>query len=101
MEFERDVERYLVDSIESRGGLCWKFTSPGRQGVPDRWCTLSGVDFFVELKCKNGRLAKVQQYQIDQMQRRGVRVFIAWSKADVDKLIGVVTLPGGRTRDDL
>jgi len=101
MEFERDVERYLVDSIESRGGLCWKFTSPGRQGVPDRWCTLYGVQFFVELKCKNGRLAKVQQYQIDQMQRRGVRVFIAWSKADVDKLIESIAMLGRSKKYDL
>ena len=33
---ERDVERLLVRAAEARGGLAWKFVSPGHTGVPDR-----------------------------------------------------------------
>ncbi|WP_305150966.1 VRR-NUC domain-containing protein [uncultured Dubosiella sp.] len=87
MEYEREVERYLKDRIEAEGGLCWKFTSPGTQGVPDRWCVLKGMQFFVELKRAHGRLSKVQKFQIDQLQERGVTVYVIRSKTDVDDLI--------------
>ena len=33
---ESNVELYLVNKINSIGGLAMKFTSPGLSGVPDR-----------------------------------------------------------------
>jgi len=33
---ERDIELKLRDAVKAVGGLCWKFTSPGTSGVPDR-----------------------------------------------------------------
>ena len=33
---EKQVEQKLVAAVKSKGGVCWKFTSPGTAGVPDR-----------------------------------------------------------------
>lgn len=48
---ERDIERALVRRVKALGGLCEKFTSPGRRSVPDRIVTLPGGRIiFVEVK---------------------------------------------------
>ena len=33
---ESEIERRLVQQVRKHGGLCYKFTSPGNPGVPDR-----------------------------------------------------------------
>ncbi|MDV6239876.1 VRR-NUC domain-containing protein, partial [Trueperella bernardiae] len=35
---EHAIEQHLKKAVEAIGGLCWKFTSPGTAGVPDRIC---------------------------------------------------------------
>lgn len=63
MDRERDVEKWLKKEIEGLGGEFWKFTSPGRDGVPDRIAIFpDGRIVFVELKTERGRLSKVQAY---------------------------------------
>ena len=44
---ESNVELYLVNKINSIGGLAMKFTSPGLSGVPDRLILYRGLAFFV------------------------------------------------------
>ena len=48
---ERDVENALIKRVKTLGGLCEKFTSPGRRSVPDRLVSLPDCHIiFVELK---------------------------------------------------
>ena len=48
---ESTIEKRLKRGIEALGGLCEKFTSPGRRSVPDRLVSLPGGRIvFVELK---------------------------------------------------
>lgn len=48
---ESTIEKRLRKGIEALGGLCEKFTSPGRRSVPDRLVSLPGGRIvFVELK---------------------------------------------------
>lgn len=48
---EKDIEKAFVRRVKALGGLCEKFTSPGRRSVPDRLVTLpDGRIIFVELK---------------------------------------------------
>lgn len=39
---EQAIEQHLKKAVEAIGGLCWKFTSPGTAGVPDRICIHHG-----------------------------------------------------------
>ena len=51
MILEKDIEQALVRRVKALGGMCEKFTSPGRRSVPDRIVTLpNGRIIFVELK---------------------------------------------------
>jgi hypothetical protein len=59
---ERDVEALLVKLVTERGGLCEKFTSPGRRNVPDRIVTWPwGQVDFVELKAPGKRPTEAQE----------------------------------------
>jgi len=59
---EKDVENTLVRRVKSLGGLCEKFTSPGRRSVPDRIITMppNGQIIFVELKRPGGKPTDAQ-----------------------------------------
>jgi len=78
---EKEIERRLVQMVKQRGGLCYKFVSPANPGVPDR-IIITPTDhvIFVELKTEIGRLAKIQQWQVSEMRKRGadVRVVKGW-----------------------
>lgn len=72
---ESTVETRLVRGVRKLGGLCYKFTSPGNPGVPDRIVILpDGRTIYVELKTEIGRLAKIQRWQLEEMRKRGADV---------------------------
>ncbi len=72
---ESTIEARLVKLVRSRGGLCYKFVSPGNPGVPDRIViTPDGRTIYVELKTEVGRLAAIQKFQHDEMRKRGAEV---------------------------
>lgn len=72
---ESTIESRLVRMVRERGGLCYKFVSPGNPGVPDRIViTPDGRTVYVELKTEIGRLANIQQWQIAEMRKRGADV---------------------------
>lgn len=81
---EKEIERRMCEMIRKRGGLTFKFTSPGNVGVPDRLIiTPTGVVWFVELKTETGRLSKIQKCRIAELEKQGanVRVVYGWDAA--------------------
>jgi len=65
---ERDIEAAFVKRVQKLGGLCEKFTSPGRKSVPDRLVTMPGGKIiFVELKRPG---AKPTEGQLRDHQKR-------------------------------
>ena len=69
MTLERDVERALIARVKRLGGMCEKFTSPGRRSVPDRLITLpGGVVVFVEVKRPGAKPTVLQER--DHQRRR-------------------------------
>ena len=64
---EAVVERYFKKRCESEGFLCYKFTSPGTDGVPDRVIIGHGLTVFVELKAPGEKPRKLQVHTFDEM----------------------------------
>lgn len=72
---ESTIEARLVRMVRDRGGLCYKFVSPGNPGVPDRIIiTPDGRSVYIELKTEIGRLANIQKWQLEEMRKRGADV---------------------------
>ena len=86
---ERDIERHLVEMCRAQGWLCWKFTSPGTAGVPDRIILAdNGYHCFVELKTPQGKLSRLQIEIHKRLRDRGHEVYTINSKYQVRELVG-------------
>lgn len=92
---EKEIERRMVQTIKQRGGLCLKFISPSNPGVPDRIViTPQGRIIFVELKTETGLLTKIQEWQINELRKRGVDVRVIKGLGAVKEFIEEV-MPHG------
>lgn len=88
---EEKVEAYLVRRVEECGGLCDKFVSPGKRGVPDRIVTWPRDGWaqihFIEVKTLGGKLKPWQLLDHEQRRVRGCHVRVLWTKKMVDDYI--------------
>ncbi|MBC2207428.1 VRR-NUC domain-containing protein [Listeria booriae] len=84
---ESKVEEYLREQVKKRGGLCWKFTSPGTRGVPDRIVMLNNRVAFVETKAPSKGLRKLQEKRKAQIETQGHWHITIDSKEKVDNLM--------------
>lgn len=67
---ERDIEKELKEAVEASGGLCYKWISPGNNGVPDRIVILPGGEIcFVELKTATGQVSPIQRAQLRKLAK--------------------------------
>ena len=86
---EANLEKYFKKRVEALGGICWKLTSPGRRGVPDR--LVAHIHFpspiMVELKSKSGKLSIHQRKAISRLTAAGVMVLVLDSIKAVDDFV--------------
>ena len=88
---EREIERKLVNAVKERGGICWKFTSPGTAGVPDRIVLMpKGRIAFVETKAPGETMRPLQEKRKRQLESLGFKVFCLDSIEDIPKLISEI-----------
>lgn len=87
METEKQVEAHLKKRIEDRGGIAYKFISPGRDSVPDRICVLPGFIVFVECKGEGGKPTPKQHRELTRLGKLKMNVFVVDSRAGVDRLM--------------
>jgi hypothetical protein len=85
---ERDVERKLVKAVKHNGGVCWKFTSPGTAGVPDRIILMPGCRIaFVEVKKPGEKPRPLQLSRHRLIRQLGFKVFVLDNTADIPKIM--------------
>lgn len=74
---ESALEQKIVERVKAKGGLCFKWVSPGVSGVPDRIAILPGGRvIFIEVKrpgIDDGRSAR-QKRVATQLISRGCTV---------------------------
>lgn len=88
---ESRIEAGLVRLVRERGGLCYKFVSPGNPGVPDRIVVApSGRTIYVELKTEAGRLTAIQEWQHGELRKRGADVRTLYGPSEVRAFVGEV-----------
>lgn len=81
---ERDIEQYLVEQVEARGGQAHKIKFIGRRGAPDRLVIFPGVTWVIELKQPDGRMS---YHQKEFRAALPISAWYAslWSIEDVDR----------------
>lgn len=85
---ERDIEAYLVTRCRRVGALCYKWTSPGHAGVPDRICVFpSGQLVFVELKAPGKKPTHAQLREHARLREYKQKVVVIDSIESVEELL--------------
>ena len=80
---EHAIEQALKTAVQTAGGLCWKLTSPGVVGVPDRLCLKNGRAVFVEVKAPGCKPRPIQNRRIRQLRDHGFTVLV------IDRVDGI------------
>lgn len=90
---ESQIEKWLGKQLRMMGCLYYKFVSPGTDGVPDRIIiTPDGAIVFVELKTTDGKLSRMQQYQIGRIRKHNCIVWVSHGIEDARQLVEVVRI---------
>ena len=85
---ESFIEEKLTKAVKQNGGVCWKFTSPGIAGVPDRIILMpKGRIAFVEVKAPNQKPRPLQLSRHKLLRRLGFQVYVREALEDIDKII--------------
>ena len=82
---EKEVEKYLCETVGRIGGTAFKFTSPMNRGVADRVvCLPGGTVWFIEVKAPDGRLTALQERFGQRMKELGQNYAVLYTKEEVD-----------------
>lgn len=74
---EKVIEKKLVQSVKSAGGIALKFVSPGFDGMPDRIVLIpDGHIGFVEVKAPGEKPRPLQIARHALLRRLGFKVYI-------------------------
>lgn len=74
---EHLIEAQLVKLCKARGWLCWKLTSPGVRGVPDRLVLRQGCSAeFVEVKAPGEKPTPQQERRHAELRALGFMVSV-------------------------
>ena len=85
---EKEIERKLVVTIKSAGGIAPKFVSPGFAGMPDRLLLLpDGHMAFAELKAPGQRPRPLQLSRHRLLRKLGYKVYVI---DDVNEIGGIL-----------
>ena len=74
---EKALEKKLVQSVKSAGGIALKFASPGFDGMPDRIVLIpDGHIGFVEVKAPGEKPRPLQMARHRLLRRLGFKVYV-------------------------
>ncbi len=69
---EQDIQRKRIKELESLGYYVIKLMKTNKNGIPDLVAVKPGDNvLFSEIKTKRGRLSKLQQYRIKELNGIG------------------------------
>ena len=73
---EKTIEYKLKSAVKNMGGIAFKFTAPGINGVPDRLVLLpDGKLAFIELKAPGKEMRPLQVHRKRQLEQLGFSVY--------------------------
>lgn len=87
---ERAVEKMLVEGVKRVGGLCWKWVSPGRAGVPDRIVIVKSAVWFVEVKASGGKERPLQKAVRSMLEKVGAKCRVVIGADGVEEFLDEV-----------
>jgi Holliday junction resolvase len=74
---EQQIQTKKIKDLEAQGYYVIKLINTNKNGIPDLIAIPPNSDvLFVEVKRPEGKLSKLQDYRVKELQEHGVRVEI-------------------------
>ena len=71
---EQQIQSKRIKELESEGYYVLKLIKTNKNGIPDLLAIAPGADvLFSEVKTKSGRLSKLQNYRLKELEKHGVK----------------------------
>ena len=91
---EKQIESKVIKKAKELGFLTYKFSSPSNRGVPDRiFISPHGEVFFIEFKSTKGKLTKLQEKVIKDIEHYNVEVYVIDNVEDGLNLLALLKTP--------
>jgi len=88
---EKKMECKLKSAVKNMGGIAFKFTAPGINGVPDRLVLLPhGKIAFIELKAPGRKMRPLQVRRKRQLERLGFLVYCIDSAEQIGGVLDAI-----------
>ena len=85
---ERDIEKRFKKAVAKAGGVSYKWSSPGRRGVPDQVVLFPGGKVgFVEIKRPGGQATRLQAYVGEALVELGFVWVVVSCDNEIDSAI--------------
>lgn len=89
---ESKVQSKVMKWLKVNNYWAMKVVVANRAGIPDVIaCSPSGLFVAIELKYGPGKPSKLQEYNIEEIKKRGGIAFVAWSIEDVEAVLCKLT----------
>lgn len=76
---ESDIQRQIIDYLESLGWYVVKIIQTTKNGWPDLQAHKNGHTIFIEVKTAKGKVSELQKYRHEQLTNHGFFVIISTS----------------------
>ena len=74
---EQQYQKKLIDEYESAGWYVVKLIKTNKNGIPDLICLRHDeIPLFIEVKAKNGKVSKLQEFRIKELTELGFKAEI-------------------------
>ncbi len=71
---EQQIQKKRIDQLEKDGYYVIKLVKTNKNGIPDVLAIPANADvLFSEIKTKSGRLSKIQEYRLRELEKYGFR----------------------------
>ena len=88
---EKTIEHKLKSAVKNMGGIAFKFTAPGINGVPDRLVLLPyGKLAFIELKAPGKDMRPLQIRRKRQLEQLGFSVYCIDSAEQIGGVLDAI-----------
>ena len=84
---ESKIQASIRNWLKKEGWMVWKNTA-SKNGIPDLTAIKNGRFIFIEVKQENKKVSPIQDYQISELRKHQMEVFIVHS---LKELITTIT----------
>lgn len=76
---EAKYQNNLIKQLEAEGYYVLKLIKTNKNGIPDLLALKPNESKFIEVKAKNGKLSKLQEYRIDELTEQGFNAIVSYA----------------------